>query len=215
MYIDRQIKKEIVTIVVLILFVLMLFFGASYAYFVATDSGESNKVNIGDLEITFCDKNSCKSDYGNFGQVIGTRVIDGKKVIEGIYPYSTNREALLETPYIFNIKNTGSLNSYLTIKLNEDKNYKPSNNYENLTNKYSKYINIGISDCSNKIDRENVTILNYETLNDNTILKDDSINSGEDKTYCLWTFLGSNTPNGVQNSYFVANLDFSAEYKPK
>ena len=215
MYLDRQIKKEIVTIIDLILFVLMLFFGVSYAYFVATDSGESNKVNIGDLEITFCDKESCKNDYENFGEVIGTKVVNGKREIEGIYPYSTNKEAILETPYIFNIKNTGSLNSYLTIKLNEDKDYKPLNNYESLTNKYSNYINVGISDCSKKIDRENATILNYSSLSDNIILKDDLLNSGEDKTYCLWTFLNSDTPNEAQNSYFVANLDFSAEYKPK
>ena len=38
--------------------------------------------------------------------------------------------------------------------------------------------------------------------------------SNEDRTYCLWTWLDENTPNDVQDTYFVANLDFDAEYKP-
>ena len=123
MYIDRLIKKEIVTIIVLVLVVLMLFFGLSYAYFIATDSGENNKVSIGDLDITFCDYSSCKNDKNNYGQIIGTKIVDGQKVLEGIYPYISDSEAIKEDPYLFNIKNTGSLKSYITIKLMEDKNY--------------------------------------------------------------------------------------------
>ena len=56
--------------------------------------------------------------------------------------------------------------------------------------------------------------MKYTELVDNVLLEDESFNSGEEKTYCLWTYLDSTTPNEVQNSYFVANLDFSAEYKP-
>ncbi len=213
MYIDRQIKKEIVTIIVLVLIVLMLFFGVSYAYFIVIDTGENNRVNIGDLEVTFCDTEVCKKEFESFGQIIGTKIVDGKKVIDGIYPYSSDIEAISETPYIFNIKNTGSLKSYLTIKLNEEEDY--PDGYEKLTNKYSNYINIAISNCNNKVNRENVSVMKYGLLKDNIILKDELLMSGEDKTYCLWTYLSNDTPNEAQSTYFIANLDFSAEYKPK
>ena len=119
--------------------------------------------------------------------------------------------------YIFNIKNTGTLKSFLTIKLKEDKDYKPLNDieeYKSLTELYSNNIKVGISDCSKNIDRENVSINTYGSLEDNIILRDDMLLSNEDRTYCLWTWLDENTPNEVQNTYFVANLDFNAEYKP-
>ena len=215
MYIDRLIKKEIVTIIVLVLIVLMLFFGLSYAYFKATDMGENNKVSIGDLDITFCDYESCKNDYNNYGQIIGTKIVNGKKIIEGIYPYKSDTEALNEDPYVFNIKNTGTLKSYLTIKLNEDKDYINENNLVSLTNNYSDNIRIALNNCDNGINRENVSIMTYSLLKDNVILKDDFLESNEDKTYCLWAYLSNNTPNEAQNTCFVANLDFSVEYKPR
>lgn len=215
MYIDRLIKKEIVTIIVLVLVVLMLFFGLSYAYFIATDTGENNKVSIGDLEITFCDYSSCKNDENNYGQIIGTKIVDGQKVLEGIYPYISDSEAIKEDPYLFNIKNTGSLKSYITIKLVEDKNYIEDNNYVSLTDNYKDYIKVAISDCDNGINRDEIDIKDYSSLKDNIILKDELLESNQDKTYCLWTYLSNKTPNEAQNTYFIANLNFKAEYKPK
>ena len=50
---------------------------------------------------------------------------------------------------------------------------------------------------------------NLKTINN------EELKSEEEKTYCLWTWLDSTTPNEVQNTYFVANLSFDAEYKPK
>ena len=215
MYIDRLIKKEIVSIIVLIVIVLMLFFGISYAYFLATDMGESNKVSIGNLEITFCDYESCKNNENNYGQIIGTKLVNGEKTLVGIYPYESDAVALREDPYLFNIKNTGTLKSYLTIKLNEDKKYIDDNNFKSLTNNYSDYIKVAISDCNDGINRTNVDIKTYSSLKNNIILENDLLESSEDKTYCLWTYLSKNTPNEAQNTYFIANLDFNAEYKPK
>lgn len=215
MYIDKLIKKEIVTIIVLVLIILMLFFGVSYAYFLVTDMGESNKVSVGNLEVTFCDYSSCMNDNNNYGQVIGTKLINGEKTLVGIYPYESDDLALSEDPYVFNIKNTGSLKSYLTIKLDEDKNYIRENEYKSLANNYSDYIKIAISECNDRINREDVSIKTYSSLKNNIILENDLLQSNEDKTYCLWTYLSSNTPNEAQDTYFVANLDFSAEYKPK
>lgn len=217
MYIDELIKKELIFLIGFVVIIVTIFIGSSYAYFLSIDKGEDNTINIGDLEITFCSDESCKNNYSNFGQVIGTKNINGESVIENIYPYTSDIEALKSEPYIFNIKNTGTLKSYLTIKLKEDEDYKPSNNieeYKSLTTLYSNNIKVGISNCNNNIDRENVIINTYGNLEDNIILKDDMLLSNEDRTYCLWTWLDENTPNDVQDTYFVANLDFDAEYKP-
>ena len=214
---SKGFKKEIIFLCIGVLVLIGITIGFSYAYFLSVDKGENNVISIGDLDVSFCVDEKYKKDYSNFGQVIGTKNVDGKSVIESIYPYKDDSDALLQYPYIFNIKNTGSLKTYVTIRLKEDKDYILSNehsNYTSLSETYSNYIKVAISDCSTKIDRENVTILNYGSLNDHVLLEDEVFESNNDKTYCLWTYLDSNTPNEVQNTYFVANLDFKAEYKP-
>ena len=215
---NKMIKKEYVIIIAGILTLLIAAISFSYAYFMSIDNGQKNVISIGDLDISFCIDETCKKDYANFGQVIGTKNVDGKSVIESIYPYENDSEALKKDPYIFNIKNTGSLKTYLTIRLKEDKDYQLEKEYENytsLTKLYSNYIKVAISHCDNKIDRNNIVIKKYGELNDNIILEDEVFESNMDKTYCLWTYLDKNTPNEVQNSFFVANLDFKAEYKPE
>lgn len=214
---NKMIKKEYVIIIAGILTLLIAAISFSYAYFMSVDSGQNNVISVGDLDISFCIDETCKKDYANFGQVIGTKNVDGKSVIESIYPYENDSEALKKDPYIFNIKNTGSLKTYLTIRLKEDKDYQLEKEYENytsLTKLYSNYIKVAISHCDNKIDRNNIVIKKYGELNDNIILEDEVFESNMDKTYCLWTYLDKDTPNEVQNSFFVANLDFKAEYKP-
>ena len=214
----KTLKKEFIVLCVTVIILISAAIGFSYAYFMSVDKGQSNVISIGDLEVSFCVDESCRKDYANFGQVIGTKTVDGKSVIDNIYPYKTDEEALSRNPYVFNIKNTGSLKTYLTIRLKEDKDYSLSNEYSgynSLSDMYSEYIKVAISDCSNYIDREHAVIQTYGYLNDNILLENEEFPSNFDKTYCLWTFLDSNTPNEVQNTYFVANLDFKAEYKPE
>ena len=215
MYIDKLIKREISVLIVSILVVLILFIGVSFSYFLLVDKGKDNTISVGDLKISFCEDETCNKGYENFGQVIGTTMVDGKSVAKNMYPYISNEEALKSTPYIFNIKNTGSLKSILTIKLKEDKDYEYNGNYKNLVELYSNNIKIGISNCSNHLNRDEVTIRKYGELNNNIILTNEVLNKGEEKTYCLWTWLDENTPNDVYNTYFVANLDFEVEYKPE
>ena len=214
---SKLFKKEIIFLCIGVFVILLAAISFSYAYFMSVDMGENNVISVGDLEISFCVDETCKTDYANFGQVIGTKNVNGKSVVESIYPYESDSEALKQNPYIFNIKNTGSLKTYVTIRLKEDKDYTLSSDYENYTSLselYSDYIKIAINDCSNSINRVNAHIVSYGALNDNIILDNEEFNSGFDKTYCLWTYLDSKTPNEVQGTYFVANLDFKAEYKP-
>ena len=213
----KGIKKEFVILSVCVVILIVCAIGFSYAYFMSIDKGQSNIISIGDLEVSFCVDEKCNKDYANFGQVIGTKNVDGKSVIESIYPYESDVEALKQTPYVFNIKNTGSLKTYLTIRLKEDKDYilnSDYNEYNSLSDLYSNNIKVAISDCSNYIDRDNAVIQSYGALNDNIILENEVFPSNYEKTYCLWTYLDNNTPNEVQGTYFVANLDFKAEYKP-
>ena len=213
MYIDNQIKKQIVVISVSVIVLLVLFIGVTYAYFLSSSNGEDDVISVGDLQISFCTDEKCNKNYDNFGQVIGTKIVDGKSVVEGIYPYPSDAAALISDPYIFNIKNTGTLKSFVTIKLKEDKSYS-NNDLKNIIDKYSDNIKIGISMCNSAIDRTNVIIQKFSELNDGTLLDNQTLEKEEDKTYCLWTWLDEKTPNDAQNSYFVANLDFKVEYKP-
>ena len=94
MYIDELIKKELIFLIGFVVIIVTIFIGSSYAYFLSVDKGEDNTINIGDLEITFCSDESCKNNYSNFGQVIGTKNVNGESVIENIYPYTSDIEAL-------------------------------------------------------------------------------------------------------------------------
>lgn len=213
----KSIVKDGIIIVSCIIVILIACFGVSYSYFVSINKGEDNVINIGDLNVSFCTDETCKKDYANFGQVIGTKKVNGESVTDKVYPYENDSEALEKDPYIFNIKNTGTLKTFVTIRLKEDKDYNINSEYSDfvsLTDLYSNHIKIGISDCSNKIERDEVKIYTYGNLQDNVIVYEDEFNSGNSKTYCLWTWLDNTTPNEVQNTYFVANLDFKAEYKP-
>ena len=217
MYIDKIIKKEALVLLVSVVALLIVIIGFSYSYFTSIDTGKDNIISVGDLKVSFCEDETCNTNYPNFGQVIGTKKINDEIVADSIYPYIFDSEAVSKTPYIFNIKNTGSLPVYLTIKLKEDTDYTPNNisEYKSLAKLYANNIKIGISNCNNEIDRVNINILKYGELIDNKILENDLLGVNEDNTYCLWTWLDENTPNDVQDTYFVANLDFKAEYKPK
>ncbi len=211
-------SKNVIFILVSIIVLIVVGISVSYSYFVVTSNGKDNTISVGDLDVSFCEDESCEKNYANFGKVIGTKNVNGKSELESIYPYATDEEALLKDPYIFNIKNKGSLDTNITVRLTEDTDYKPSKDKEeftNLTELYSNYIKVAVSNCDNGIDRKNVTIKKYGSLLDNIIIEFETIPKGTDKTYCLWTYLDSTTPNEVQNTYFVANLSFKAQYLPE
>jgi len=211
-------SKNVIFILISIIILIVVGISVSYSYFVVTSNGKDNIISVGDLDVSFCEDETCKKSYANFGKVIGTKNVNGQSVLENIYPYPSDEEALSKDPYIFNIKNKGSLDTNLTVRLEEDKDYKPSSDkeeYTKLTELYSNYIKVAVSNCDNGIDRQNVKINKYGSLLDNIIIEFETIKSGEDKTYCLWTYLDSTTPNDVQNTYFVANLNFKAQYLPQ
>ncbi len=147
MYIDKLIKKEVITLLISVSLLVIIFIGVTYAKFLSVDKGQDTVINMGDLNISFCKDTTCDSTYTNIGQVIGTKVENGNTVPAGIYPYDDNVSYSNETPYIFKVTNTGSLDSTVKIKLKEDASFTPSGDYSSyarLTSKYAGHLKVAI-----------------------------------------------------------------------
>ena len=147
MYIDKLIKREVITLLVSVSLLVIIFIGVTYAKFLSVDKGQDTVINMGDLNISFCKDTTCDSTYTNIGQVIGTKVENGTTVPAGIYPFKDNSSYSNETPYIFKVENTGSLDSTVKIKLKEDVSFTPSGDYSDyarLTSKYASHLKVAI-----------------------------------------------------------------------
>ena len=288
MYIDKLIKKEVITLLISVGFLVVVFIGVTFAKFLSVDKGEKTVINMGDLNISFCNNSTCDTTYSNIGQVIGTKVENGVTVPASIYPFKNDGTYSNETPYIFKIENTGSLDSTVKIKLKEDGSYTPTGDYSSYTRlslKYPEHLKVAIRkrvlyqdtgyqlgdvnmdgivnrtdanlilayvskietftdlqkkladiDSDSSIDSFDATYLlqlingeeniegaapthihiySYTDLEDGVIFKDDIIKAGESATYFLWLYLDKKTPNDVQNTFFVGNIDVEGEFIPK
>ena len=284
MYIDKLIKKEVITLLISVAFLVVVFIGVTFAKFLSVDKGEKTVINMGDLNISFCNDSTCDTTYSNIGQVIGTKVENGVTVPASIYPFPDDGTYSNETPYIFKIENTGTLDSTVKIKLKEDATYTPTGDYSSYTRlslKYPEHLKVAIkkkvlyedtgyqlgdvnldgivnekdhaltrkmisgsvefNDVQKKLADLNldgrVTILDlgrytkmfngsidtdyspkvytYTDLEDGVIFKDDIIGAGDSATYFLWLYLDESTPNDVQNTFFVGNIDVEGEFIPE
>lgn len=147
MYIDKIIKKEVVTLLISVGLLLIIFIGVSFASFFSIKEGQSNVIKTGDLAISFCSDADCDTTYTNIGQVIGTTKVDGTSVPSSIYPYPNDGTYSNATPYIFKVENTGNLESKVTIKLKEDTDFLPTGDYTEytrLTSLYSSHLKVAI-----------------------------------------------------------------------
>ena len=285
MYIDKLIKKEVITLLISVAFLVVVFIGVTFAKFLSVDKGKKTVINMGDLNISFCSDSTCDTTYSNIGQVIGTKVENGVTVPASIYPFPDDGTYSNETPYIFKIENTGTLDSTVKIKLKEDATYTPTGDYSSYTRlslKYPEHLKVAISkrvlyedtgyqlgdvnmdgfvnindvdymsngmvnemtfsdtqitlgdfNKNGKLNALDCSILksiisgdsfdsttkfyinNYTSLEDGVIFKDDIIKAGESATYFLWLYLDESTPNDVQNTFFVGNIDVEGEFIPK
>ena len=148
MYIDKLIKKEVITLLVSVSLLVIIFIGVTYAKFLSVDKGQDTVINMGDLNISFCKDTTCDTTYTNIGQVIGTKIENGTTVPAGIYPFKNDGSYSNETPYIFKVTNTGSLDSTVKIKLKEDTSFTPTGDYSSytrLTSKYADHLKVAIS----------------------------------------------------------------------
>ena len=147
MYIDKLIRKEVITLIISVAMLVIIFIGVTFAKFLSIGKGQDNVISMGDLKISFCNDSTCDSTYSNIGQVIGTKVVDGVSTPVSIYPYKSDGSVFNETPYIFKIENTGTLDSTVKIRLNEDATFTPSGDYADyarLTSKYADHLKVAI-----------------------------------------------------------------------
>ena len=147
MYIDKLIKKEVITLLISVAFLVVVFIGVTFAKFLSVDKGEKTVINMGDLNISFCSDSTCDTTYSNIGQVIGTKVENGVTVPASIYPFKNDATYSNETPYIFKVENTGTLDSTVKIKLKEDATYTPTGDYSSYTRlslKYPEHLKVAI-----------------------------------------------------------------------
>lgn len=204
-----KIQNQILLLVICLLLVISTITGITYSSFLTTDEGSNNTIKTSDFKLEYCDNLECSNINKS---IIG---LDKSGKHTEIYPYETTSEALSSKPYIFNIKNNSNFNSNLNIKLVENKEYKLDEKYKNyakLTDKYSNYLMVAINECDDNTD--DTLIYKYSELKDNVIIKDLQINSKESITYCLWIYLDSKTPNDIQSTYFIADINFEGEYTP-
>lgn len=90
MYIDKLIRKEVITLIISVSLLIVLFIGVTYSKFLSVDNGSETVINIGDLSISFCNNSTCDSTYNNIGQIIGSKIVDG--VSTGFYRVGTSGE---------------------------------------------------------------------------------------------------------------------------
>ena len=212
MYLDKLIKREFMVLLVSVITITIIILAVFYINNSNMDNNRDNIITIDNLKIKYCEDVSCKQSYSNYGSVIGTIHKNGESNIRVINKYDMDTEALKEEPYVINIANTGDKTSTLTLLLEEDKDYKPYGNIDNLkklANLYMNNIKIGISNCSNGLDKENVSIKLYNEL-ENHILLEDTILGNKNNTYCIWTWI-SNVEEEIDKSYFVAKIDFKSK----
>ena len=147
MYIDKLIKKEVITLLISVSLLVIIFIGVTYAKFLSVDKGQDTVINMGDLNISFCKDTTCDTTYTNIGQIIGTKIENGTTVPASIYPFKNDGTYSNETPYIFKVTNTGSLDSTVKIKLKEDASFTPTGDYSSyarLTSKYADHLKVAI-----------------------------------------------------------------------
>ena len=147
MYIDKLIKREVITLLISVSLLVIIFIGVTYAKFLSVDKGQDTVINMGDLNISFCKDTTCDTTYTNIGQVIGTKVENGTTVPASIYPFKNDGTYSNETPYIFKVTNTGSLDSTVKIKLKEDASFTPTGDYSSyarLSLKYPEHLKVAI-----------------------------------------------------------------------
>ena len=147
MYIDKLIRKEVITLIISVAMLVIIFIGVTFAKFLSIGKGQDNVISMGDLKISFCNDSTCDSTYSNIGQVIGTKVVDGVSTPASIYPFPDDGSYSNETPYIFKIENTGTLDSTVKIRLKEDATFTPSGDYADyarLTSKYADHLKVAI-----------------------------------------------------------------------
>ena len=180
-------KKQMIIISCILFVVVLLALASSYALFTFNVTKNTDfKVAIGNFELSISDT-----------------ATEDKYILENTVP-TTDNVALSSDGYNFTITNTGNIDSYYDIYLDDivlvdsgdrlDNGYIKFNLYNNSTNAGNTYY---LSDYPST-DR---------------IITSDYLKAGESVTYTLRMWVDYNTGNEAQNKYFATQIRVVATQK--
>ena len=167
-------KRYIVLIVTVIMISIISLLGATYALLSLTVEGDKKiSLTAGILKVDFTDGN-----YIN---------------LDNIAPMTDN-QGLKTTPYTFTITNTGNINAYYHVSLEEDSN-------NTLSNSYLKMKITG----DNGYDSGVLKVNNYGTGNFE-IIGEDILEPSDKVTYQLWMWLSNDADNNAQGKEYKSKI---------
>ena len=173
-------NKKLIMIISIIVGVVVLVLGTSYALYTLNVTKNSNfKVKVGKLELTITDTES-----------------EDRVVINNTVPTPTT-EALEEDGYNFTITNTGTIDAAYTVYLDE-----LTLDNQNRNKMSNEYIKVNLSP-QNSVNLNNTALLSSFT---NGALETGVLEAGESISYTLRVWVDYNADNGAQNKYFASKI---------
>ena len=167
-------RKYIVISVVIILISIIAIIGTSYALLTMTIEGDKEiTLTAGILKVDFTDGN-----YIN---------------LDNIAPMS-DKEGLQTTPYTFTVTNTGNINAYYHVSLEEDSN-------NTLSNSYLKMKITG----NNGYDSGVIRVSDYG-VGSFEIIGEDVLEPSEEVTYTLYMWLDESAGNEAQGTIYQSKI---------
>ena len=167
-------RKYIIISVIVISISLIALIGTSYALLTMSIEGDKTiSLTAGILKVDFTDGN-----YIN---------------LDNIAPMTDN-QGLKTTPYTFTITNTGNINAYYHVSLEEDSN-------NTLSNSYLKMKITG----DNGYDSGVLKVNNYGTGNFE-IIGEDILEPNDKVTYQLWMWLSNDADNNAQGKEYKSKI---------
>ena len=171
---DKTRKKYIVLVIVTIVISIVALIGASYALLTMTLEGDKKiTLTAGILKVDFTDGN-----YIN---------------LDNVAPM-TDREGQKTTPYTFTITNTGNINAYYHVSLEEEATNTLANSYLKMRLTNNQGYDSGV-----------VKVNSYGTGTFN-IKSEETLEPEDTVTYTLWMWLDNDADNSAQGKEYKSKI---------
>ena len=175
-------KKYIIISVVIILISIVALIGASYALLTMTIEGDKKiTLTAGILKVDFEDGN-----YINLENAAPMTDSQGQKL----------------TPYTFTITNTGNINAYYHVSLEEESTNTLTNNYLKMRLTNNQGYDSGV-----------VKVNSYGTGTFD-IKSEETLEPSDTVTYTLWMWLDNDVDNGAQGKEYKSKIVVTSYDRP-
>ena len=167
-------RKYIIISVIVITISIIALIGTSYALLTMNIEGEKEiSLTAGILKVDFSEGNNIN--------------------LENTVPMSDN-QGLKTTPYTFTITNTGNIDAYYHISLEEDSNNALSNSYLKMRLINDKGYDSGV------VKVNSYGIGTFDVMNEQVLEQSDNT------TYTLWMWLDENADNSAQGKIYQSKI---------